>query len=277
MSITYQSIQTTAWATATSTTVTKPVGLAVGDLMIGIYSLAEAGGGHTLPSGFTAYGGAVQAAGSGVNNYLCYKTADSGDVAASNFGFGSGGDNVRQTASIIRITDATPVAARHSYNSGTQSNTQTPSIAAGVTPNEANTLIIQVWASGDTGATTTSTYAIATSNPSWTEVLDSYDGGSTVSISIAYANRPEDTATGNVSCAGTAGTDNWGMMIVSIPNPIIVTVAETATLTEAFTGSLSANINEVATLTEDTDITEPTNWNNVDKSAAPSWVNTPKS
>lgn len=77
-------------ANTTSFTVTKPTGLAVGDLMIAFVTINNSGI-SSAPSGWTLFDSDASSVGEAWANYVYYKIATSGDVAASNFTWTAGG------------------------------------------------------------------------------------------------------------------------------------------------------------------------------------------
>ena len=119
--------------------VTKPAGLAVGDLMIAI-SVGDNDGTlatMTGPSGFTTIGSEAEI-GESPSVKVWSKVADSADVAAADFSF-EAGSGVFCSAGIIAIEagtydDADPIHLGPTFNSqGTNSTTHTaPSLASGV-------------------------------------------------------------------------------------------------------------------------------------------------
>lgn len=260
-----------------SVSVTKPTSLAVGDLMIAC-AVSNLGV-LTLPSGFVSLGtqgDGVVDSGQMVSE-LAWKIADSSDVAASTFAFSNNSGVSRLSfAAISRITGASAASVSYMYGEGSATNTSTPSIAAGVTPKDYgdSVLLIMYWVAR-TASTATASYAIGTSNPSWSEGYD-VASGSGENVSMAYATRPELTATGNVSCAGGGGTTDWGVQLLAIPAPLRATVTETVTLTESKILSMSQLVSETATLTESVDADTQRQWTNTSKNNA-SWVNTDKS
>lgn len=197
---TYQSVQTTTWATSGSVVVTKPTSLAVGDFMYGIVAyMAGSSTNWNTPSGWTAYANTTTTIGSSEGRLAIFtKVADSADVAASNFTFSVGSGTPRVTGAILRITnygitDQTAVT--------TVSNNNTTLSCTGVTPIRASELyIIGILGGEDTGNDPLySGYSFATSNPSWTEIFELSDGSSVATFTCAVANRTESTATGTLS------------------------------------------------------------------------------
>lgn len=270
MAIGVQSIQTTAWASASSVVVTKPVSLAVNDLMIGhIVTLDTVNG---APSGWTLLQSQVDG-GSSTTNYIYYKIADSGDVAATNFTWTtSSGASI--TGNIWRITGHDLVTPIGDSAKDTASNTATPSFANTITPSaRGNSLIIMAVVSSP-NATDVTGYAIATSNPSWTEAYDSL--GSSTSASAAYALRPQTTATGNSSAAGGDGSTDWSSIILAITEQLTITVSDTQTTTETFFGSLTLILSDTISVLDSISNTVSNVWTNVVKNIS-TWINQSKS
>jgi hypothetical protein len=213
MAVTFQSVQTTAFASGTTVVITKPVSLAVGDLMIGSIFFSN-GSISGTPSGWSSIRSDGNP-GTPINTALYYKVADSGDVAASDFTW-TISISVDKAGSITRITGQDTVTPISNNNGSNIDDTSTPSLAIGVTPTVANSLLLQYWYASS-GTTAIGSYAIANSNPSWTEAYD-LASSTTYDISMAYASRPETTDTGNVSAAGGGGGTDWvGQIVVIAP------------------------------------------------------------
>lgn len=101
MAITIENVQTGAWNASTSVTITKPTGLAEGDLLLAF--IAGIGGVDT-PSGWTLETTYTQ---SNVNVAVLWKIATSGDVAASDFTFTTSSTGEDASAGVLyRISDA---------------------------------------------------------------------------------------------------------------------------------------------------------------------------
>lgn len=195
-----------------SMVVDKPIGLAVGDVMIAHLSIDTGYGSITPPDfsqiGFTTGGGAV-------NGFYYYKIVDSDDVAASNFTFTLENSSDRAMA-LIRISGADTNFSNWEWggNDKTTTNTSTPSINATITPSVPS-LILQLWCA-NSSIIGINNYAIATDNPVWGELYTISDGGGRV-MTLAYANRTETTATGNTSANGGSGSTDWCLGFLAIP------------------------------------------------------------
>lgn len=238
-----QSTNNSGWVAANNTTVTKPTGLSVGDLMIGRVSADNS---STAITGFTSLGDSFDGS-TTIYTQISYKFADSSDVAASTFAATTGGTQI--FASVSRVTGYLS-ADGIVYGEGTTTNNATPSVAAGVTPvNHGESVLLMMFPTGVTSVTSVASYAIATSDPTWTEGYDATTGGNRVA-SMASATRTQVTATGNTSCAGGDATTDWSIQLISISSSWQTAVSESITLTETLKSSPSTNISESTTLTD---------------------------
>ena len=110
------------------------------------------------------------------------------------------------------------------------SSTNTPTFTTGVTPSVANSYLIFVYFSSFTH--TVSSYAITTDNPSWTEITDISEATPDMTMALAYASRPETTATGNFTCTtSTTHADHFGRLIVLSPRTDVNLSMPVGTLT----------------------------------------------
>ena len=258
MAVAYVSQNNSGWVTSTSTDVPKPAGLAVGDLLIAYMS--SNGNSVALPSGFSEAASFTATDGTLLATFLAYKIADAGDVAATNFTFNVGA-SAKNFCAIVRVSGNVNLGSLLVANSGRTDNTATPALT-GITPNSrGDSLILQFW-SGI--CSSISGYAIATSNPSWTEVYDISDSGQTVAL--AWAVRPQTTATGNFSCAGGSGSSDWAGFIIAIAPAWSFTINESLTPTElAVKASPSILVNESLTLEETVTVEKERIWNETTK------------
>lgn len=274
-----ESTQTTTWATSGQTIViTKPVNLAVGDLMI-CRIVTETATDISNFSVFTEKSRESTSSGA-YNSIIGYKIADSSDVAASNFTItvNTIGDN--KMGSISRISNPDTLATNYVYAEGSASNTISPSFT-GLTPtnHSDSNLLLMFWL-GDNGASggapTIASYAIATSNPSWTEVYELSTTTSTdVTASMASATRPETTATGNFTATWSDGTTDSCGQLLAITSPWSFSLAESTTVTESLLNNTTFSYADTTTLTEDVDSAKPRTWTNTTKSSS-TWLNQEK-
>ena len=181
MAITYQSIQSNTAGSGTTCVVTKPTGLAVGDLMVAS-SFQTGSTGITLPTGFTStHSGSV-----GIRSYRTgYKIADAADVAASNFTFTAGSALGTMTASLIRLSTSlsfptNPIIAASNLSSAT--STANPSFSININSGPTTAFFV---ASYFTDLSVTSSAQTTSPTRTWTE---RYDFNTTnLSTSIATA------------------------------------------------------------------------------------------
>ncbi len=226
-----------------SISVTKPTSLAVGELMIA-FAVTGTNFTSTFPSGFVSLGQLGFVSGAQTTAEIAYKIADSSDVAASNFSFTAG------VASISRITGATTTGGGIKYNGALVTNSGTASVS-GITPSDYGdaTLLMQFWSVANGSSPNIANYAIATSNPTWSQAYEITSGGN--SVAVASASRPEVTATGNFSVTGGGGAGaDWTGQIISIPVPFVITITESTTLTESFLQNSNISKSESTALTE---------------------------
>ena len=210
---TIQSYNTANPGNASSITVTKPTGLAVGDLMIFATTWNDATDTASQMTGWTQevanYGGSQKID-------IQYKVADSGDVAASNFTVGFSGTVSTPVAVLMRITDYVSTGLLNE-NKDTGSNGDT-TLSATVTPSYTNNLLLMIIANNENSSL--SNYAIATDNPTWSELVE-VQSGSISAISVAYATRTQTTATGDMSFSSSVvtGTIDFYGVLIAIETP----------------------------------------------------------
>lgn len=268
MAVAYASQSNAGWTSGVSSqAVTKPSGLEVGDIMLA-YCATNPPGSFSLPSGFTSLG-STTSGGNNYNSYLGWKVATSGDVAATDFTFSFGG-NTTNFCAIVRVTGATWGATPLKSSGLSQANTSTPSLT-GITPDaRGNNLLFQFWHGSDAVGSTAS-YAIATSNPSWTEIID-ISQSATAGVGVAWALRPEVTATGNFSCAaGNASTD-WGGWLVSLAPYWETSHSDGVTLTESAKENINMAKSDSVTITENITNTKQRLWTPENKPSPSVWT-----
>lgn len=250
MAAAYQSSASTDWASTASLVITKPTGVVVGDLLIAV--TAFNGGSArsvTPPAGWTAITQVNQSTEVGLATF--WKIATSTETAASDFTFTiSSAEDC--AGGMLRISGHSASAPIFTSAGNSVANTQNPDIANTITPAVANSLLVMVMAGRDTNGSTITDYAIATSNPSWTEAFEEVAGGTGWTLGVAYATRPETTATGNSSAAaGTAdGSTDWVGLMIAIPENVDFTVTDTVTGTDTFTTSIEMTFLDTVTATD---------------------------
>jgi len=170
-------------------TITKPTGLAVGDMLVAGITTVGTSTALETPSGWTAVNELQHISGNNNFWYGTYsKIADSGDVAASNFTFRNSADGA-MGGILIRISN--PINGEPSYDVVGRDTTgdSTPTFTAAGTPITADSLLIALYSLFDAPTITYSSYN-STPSKTWTEIAE-YTwvvGGYDPVISAAWAN-----------------------------------------------------------------------------------------
>lgn len=217
MAATIASYNTANPGNGVNVTVTKPTGLAVGDLMIFHYAFNDATDTASSMFGWTHevsnYGGTLKTG-------LFWKIAESSDVSASDFTLGFSGTVGNPLGAILRITNYNSTNLLNE-NKDTGANGDS-TLAMSVTPTTVNNLLLMFIANSE--AESISNYAIATDNPTWTELYD-ITGGAT-GLACGYATRTQTTATGDASFSYSpgGGTEDFYGILVAIDAVVDVTV-----------------------------------------------------
>lgn len=254
MAIAYQSKNSNGTTSGTTITVTKPTSTASGDLLIAHLVVQDATASWTGLDGFTSIN---EVQGSGMASRICYKVADGTESDPFTFTTNANGSGDSKLAVVARITGARRnTSFVISANSGQANSSSTTVTTTALTPVEASSMLMFFASNGDTR--TTSGYAIATSNPSWTEIEESSQG--TLAFASAYALRPEITSTGSATATLSSATANIGQMIVISEMPT-GTTSDTIVTTENPKGNITGSTSEVITLTESTSGEEGRLWN----------------
>jgi len=229
MTVALRSVGQSAGADSESCVIVKPVGLAVGDLMIAHVVGTETGlslnmAAFTSPVNWTEIrqdywhevGGRVRSA-------LFWKIAVQADVDATNFTFTTpGAESNRGTITAWTGHDSTtPINA----NNGQGNDGSTTVTSPGITPSVANCMICLFCGILDNN--TQSSYAIATSNPaSWAEAYDlPSDLSQDLGLSLGYALRPETSATGNGTATSSGSAENIGQLVAIAPPAAVVALS----------------------------------------------------
>ncbi len=274
MAVAYESVAIKAYAAPSggNVTIDKPTGLAEGDLMLSYCSGPNASD-FTPPSGWTA----LFQQNSLRRIAIAWKVATAGDVAASNFSWGVGGAE-KTGACIIRISGgATPLVGSLSTTSATTSHTFT----GGVTPSANSLLFI---CTGAANTTSFSAQAIVTSNPSWAEAVDQQVTTSDSTMAVAYALRPEATATGNFTASSADTIDAFGVFVhvppivsVSVSPAVMDIVSSIQGPTVSAGATVSPDVVSITSSIQEPTVSTPTEtWTNQSKNSS-SWTNQNKS
>ncbi len=234
------SATTSSGFTAGSTiTITKPTGLVVGDLLVAVLGAVKIGATNTFstPSGWTLI---RQPSGTITTAASFYKVADSSDVSASDFTFTNNQSSIIAQGVLYRIDDFDTSTVVDGSNEVAADAAATTTVVTGVTPSTTDDLLIMAGQQNG-GNNDFSAYAIATSNPTWTETLAVNGFG------VAYATRPESTATGSATLTHTSREYRRGIFIL-IKDRASVSVTLTAeTMALTLTG-ISAIIGRLYTI-----------------------------
>lgn len=285
--VAYQSSQSDTDSSPTALVViTKPVSLAVGDMMVAQISGSNTIGNPTItpPSvGWTAT--IPQANPNATDSYAMYtKIADASDVAATNFTFtidrGATGTSVGH-GFIHRITGNDLTVAVVASNSGTGSNASALS-SSGITPGNQCLFLILVGHITLAASRTISAYAVANSNPTWTERADATSLLATLNVGCAMATGPSSlaTASGNATAtaSGAVGTYQLAILAIqpeifrptvlsvvfSVLTPVIPVVVKNAV--SAVFSVLTPVFEAIATAWTNEDVKHVASWDTDDKS-----------
>lgn len=284
MAVAFESVAYTEPASGTSSVVTKPTGLSVGDLMIGHCALNSTGSSSlSLPAGWTA--GDEYSSG----NFRAkwgYKIADASDVSASNFTFtGSGTDRIMGGA-IYRFSGVAPATIIDDFAKNNFTGTGSVNVDASVTPTRAGDILLALFAGASISSdgSMTGTVAVATSNPTWTEDYDMNRGSGSLPMAGAHSTpRTEITATGNVSTTFDEAVNVGSVFVIAVANSYSTSVSADVVSTQSVVPS--PTITGGATLTADVVsaqivLPDPTasqdTWSFTQKPSAPSWTFTSK-
>lgn len=286
MAIAVASTASTGYATASSITITKPSGLAAGDLLVCLINIFG-NGTVTTPSGWTQ--GTQQANGTTQSLQYLYKIADSADAAASNFTFNLSG-SLDTAGGLLRVTGSAGSSILAALDQDTITGVDiSPSFTGGLTPTNAGSLLVMAFSSnadqqnGDYGS-----FAVVTDNPTWTQAWEIEknltDNNNYVTV-CAYAVRTETSATGNYSASGGGYAANGynGFLLCFNPS-IAVTVSpaviqiSAAVQTSTITGGsiVSPAVISIASSVPST-VAKQANWSAQTKSDTATWSTQTKS
>lgn len=192
-----QSSQTATTTSASSVTITKPTGLAVGDFMFAFIGFENGSTARTFttPSGWTL----LQTNPTDSEGVACfYKEATSGDVAASNFTFSLSGAADRLGGVLVRVdtlADGNEIGASE-FDEAVGPTGTSISFTTNLTAISSQSLYLACFFATDqtlSGLLSMSTYTI-TPSETITEIADIAQG-TTVGYGLAVVSAPVDTDT----------------------------------------------------------------------------------
>lgn len=281
-----QSFQTASADSAASVTVTKPVSLATGDLMVamfftyqGITNISDEAGWTTIHTS--------KLSGSGADYKAYWKIATAGDVAASNFTFDiSGGSADSLRIILFRITGHSATAPiGNNYIATLSSTTTTPTFTPSFEPKTSDALLLLGIFSTNmaSSGTTISGYTISGTNPTWTE---RYEDAETTdhTLGIATATAPDGNAITSVSAtlSSTGGNHLVSLLsicadtnVVATPNSVTLRIQQSAPTPIANTLVTPASISIRAQLPAPTTRVVDNRWSSADKPTV-DWRNADK-
>lgn len=207
-------------------TVTKPTGLAVGDMMCAMaISHSDSGTAPTVtpPAGWSTYTSYTDE--SFMIQYVFYKVADSADVAASNFSFTHSGTNTRVQVGIARISGAPSTLATGNATGHITTPTSVSSftISLDLTYNDV-LLLAQIVGRDATQVRTFSSYSVSGTNPTWTEHADSSNNDSVdTSFAIASAGIATPRTLTNFSATASGTLEDTYLILIAIPGVVSAT------------------------------------------------------
>ncbi len=229
----------TSTSSTTTITITKPVGLAVGDLMIAnITNRGTAGDPPTVPSSWqrlTSYGLAT----AGRWAYIAYKVADASDVSAINFSFSWAATQTAIAGGItaFRGVNTTTIGGIEVTGSAVAAQTIGPIIPTQITTNTDNALVLFLGQISGTGITFTGNWTLG--GNTMKEEYTVYHPSAEPSAGLAYLSQSTAGLTGAGSKAILASA-RWGGILLSLkpagpsctaPNATPVTYCQNGTST----------------------------------------------
>jgi len=282
MAIVVESSNSNTTASGTSLVITKPTGLAVGDLLVAcIYSYNTVGGADDIntPTNWEltqSSGGFPGADRHRTSTFI--KVADSSDVAASNFTFTTT-NSVRIAGLLMRVSGISAIDPYSVGGSDDHEDTANPAFVYAITPATNNTLLItaiagatnEVWAEF-------SAPVISGTNPTWT---NRYDGDFEV-YTAPYTATSQITSLDVTVDSGASGSTSWvstitiidGRTDASAENTLVTTTSTTFTqagTADTITGNTFFTTSS-ETFTQAGIGTSPTQWINGNKNTS-TWTN----
>lgn len=205
-------------ADGASCVVTKPTGLAEGNLMVASAAGHSDSGGSqptiTPPAGWSTY--ATYAGETFANLYTFYKVASAGDAEATDFTFtSSGGSDTRIVVGIARISGAVSLTGSAS---GIASTTSTPSFSVSLDTVYNDCLVLFQIMGRDTSVGTYSAYSTSGTNPTWTEQMDVTNADTVdTAFSVATAGITTSRVLTSFGATNTSSLEDHYLLVVVVP------------------------------------------------------------
>lgn len=270
--ISYESISTSDWASVSTKTITPPSGITDNDGLVAVLTIEDGVTVSSAPTGWSL--GISDGTAGQPETYVYWKVASSESGSYSWTLSGTG----KCAGAILRFSGTHTTDFFDQSAKNVQTNNNTPTFTNTITPSQANSFLVFFIGAVNASDSTVSTYAIANDNPSWTEVFNStLDGSFNMVMGVAYASRPETSATGNSSAVvgGDAGSDSTGFMFNLAPEPNATVTPSVINLTSSVIDPLSVSAGSIATPSV-IDITASIQAPTI-TTADPKWVNEDKS
>lgn len=192
--------------------ITKPSGVAIGDLLVIIAFGKWNNTFNATCTGFTQVGTANDG-GNGLT--VLKRVADSSDVSASTYSVTNNGGPEIQMTYMLRITGGTDDFSVLTTQTGVSTGVFS---TLDLTPPAANSLIVFAQWNLEYTGNNLAGWAIATSNPTWTTAQSDIgnSGNAFGPTAVVYANRPEVTSTGDFSITDP-GADQMAVAFALTP------------------------------------------------------------
>lgn len=257
--------------------ITTPSGTADGDLLIAQFQTNNQAPTVTAPAGWTTKDSDTTNA----NSYLFYKIAAS-EGASYTFSISNAGGNQAVSGGIIALRNASQSSPFDQQSKNVDTTSDTTANGTAVTPTISPESLLLAFVCSKSSAATTSAYAVANNNPTWTEAWDQTATNTTSgNIALAYASYNFITTTGAFTASMTASNVSTTYLCSIRPASFNLTAGLSAigTASASVSGAYSILPPAAASVTSllDAVITQAAAlWTNVSKNVV-TWINQSKS
>jgi len=273
--------------TGGSLTITKPAGLVVGDMMFVHLIGQDAGAGNSLTytsSGFTQLFTSGNLSGSNINYNILWKVAVAADVAAASFVFvpSTSNVNVWSYGRLSAWTNPDNLFPINVSNVGTGLSTASAT-SSGITPTVSPILLLMfAGGSNDSAIRTVASYAVVTTNPTWTE---HYDAGvipastsEKITLAVATGFRTALTATGNATATFSGSQETYQLAIIALAQQVNrpTSIVLPLTVPNVIIPFVVQTFFALLTVVEPVIVIVANKWSNTQKNVS-TWLNPPKS